>query len=153
MRRVLAARLNFFGAKRGEPGQMKKAKENSKAVKGAKKPAKKKSAGRPVDLAVVRQKIANKVGEQAENMVKTTIGEVGKGHYPAMKFLFEMVGLYPSGANEEPVGENVLAKTLLRRLSLPEEEPVEHREEHPVEHPEESGREDTAEAAASDAVK
>ncbi len=98
---------------------------------------------------MVRQKIANKVGQQAEEMVRTTIGEVGKGHYPAMKFLFEMIGLYPAGSGAEPVGENVLAKTLLRRLSLPEEEPV----EHAVEHPEESGREDTAEAAASDAVK
>jgi hypothetical protein len=38
-----------------------------------------------------------------------------------MKFLFEMIGLYPASQVEEKEGGNVLAETLLRRLHLPEE--------------------------------
>ena len=54
-------------------------------------------------------------------MVEITISEVDKGHYAAMKYLFEMIGLYPAAAPEETEGEDSLAKTLLRRLGLPEE--------------------------------
>ena len=54
-------------------------------------------------------------------MVEITISEVDKGHYAAMKYLFEMIGLYPAAAPEETEGEDSLARTLLRRLGLPEE--------------------------------
>ena len=54
-------------------------------------------------------------------MVETTIEEVGKGHYLAMKYLFEMIGLYPGAAQEEAPVDDSLARTLLRRLGLPEE--------------------------------
>jgi hypothetical protein len=37
-------------------------------------------------------------------MVKTTIGEVDKGRFLAMKLLFEMVGLYPAAGEEESPG-------------------------------------------------
>jgi hypothetical protein len=39
----------------------------------------------------------------------------------AMKYLFEMIGLYPGAAPEEAPVEDSLARTLLRRLGLPEE--------------------------------
>ena len=54
-------------------------------------------------------------------MVEITISEVDKGHYAAMKYLFEMIGLYPAATQEENEGEDSLARTLLRRLGLPEE--------------------------------
>jgi hypothetical protein len=54
-------------------------------------------------------------------MVKTTIGEVDKGRFLAMKLLFEMVGLYPAAGEEESPVADSMAKTLLRRLQLPEE--------------------------------
>jgi hypothetical protein len=54
-------------------------------------------------------------------MVETTMDEVDKGHYLAMKYLFEMVGLCPATSPEEAPEEDSLAKTLLRRLGLPEE--------------------------------
>ena len=76
-------------------------------------------------VAAVREGISNLVGAQALSMVETTIGEVDKGHYVAMKYLFELIGLYPGGAEQESSGESVLAKTLLRRLNLPEESNVE----------------------------
>lgn len=47
--------------------------------------------------------------------------KVNKGHYLAMKYLFEVIGLYPATTPEGPLPEDWLAKTLLRRLRLPEE--------------------------------
>jgi hypothetical protein len=74
-----------------------------------------------VDLAVVGGQITNLVGNRAVEMVQITMDEVKKGHYLAMKYLFEMIGLWPATAPEGPVPEDSLAKTLLRRLRLPEE--------------------------------
>jgi hypothetical protein len=47
--------------------------------------------------------------------------EVDKGHYLAMKYLFEMIGLCPATIPEVALQEDSLASTLLRRLKLPEE--------------------------------
>jgi hypothetical protein len=80
-----------------------------------------KKALKQVDLAVVGGQITNLVGNRAVEMVQITMDEVKKGHYLAMKYLFEMIGLCPATAPEGPVPEDSLAKTLLRRLRLPEE--------------------------------
>ena len=73
------------------------------------------------DLGVVRERITNLVGNRAVEMVETTMDEVDKGHYLAMKYLFEMIGLCPATTPEEALQEDSLARTLLRRLRLPEE--------------------------------
>ena len=76
-----------------------------------------------MNLGELREEITNLVGGEAVGMVNSTIHEADKGHYPAMKYLFEMVGLYPEAKQEEaPPGDDALAKTLLRRLALPPEE-------------------------------
>jgi len=75
-----------------------------------------------VDLGHIRERITNLVGNRAVKMVETTIKEVDKGHYLAMKYLFEMIGLCPATVPEEAAQDDSLAKTLLRRLHLPEEE-------------------------------
>jgi hypothetical protein len=100
---------------------MRKAKA-SKARKGTrggrsapKKPLK------HVELGPVQEHITNLVGNSAIEMVKNTIDEVNKGHYLAMKYLFEMIGLFPATAPETAIQEDSLAKTLMRRLRLPEE--------------------------------
>jgi hypothetical protein len=99
--------------------------KTAKTSKGRKSPKKastaQKRALKQVDLAVVRGQITNLVGNSAVKMVTTTISEVGKGHYLAMKYLFEMIGLCPATAPEGPPPEDSLAKTLLRRLRLPED--------------------------------
>ncbi len=60
------------------------------------------SAGRPApELAEIRRHIADIVGNGAVGMVETTIDQVGKGHYLGMKYLFEMVGLYPATATDD----------------------------------------------------
>jgi hypothetical protein len=80
-----------------------------------------KKSRQATDLAAIRQQITDLVRNQAVPMVEITISEVDKGHYAAMKYLFEMIGLYPAAAPEETEGEDSLARTLLRRLGLPEE--------------------------------
>jgi len=93
-----------------------------KARKGSKRtqsvPGK---ALKQVDLSVVREQITNLVGNRAVDMVETTMDEVDKGHYLAMKYLFEMIGLCPATTPEGTVQDDSLARTLLRRLRLPEE--------------------------------
>jgi hypothetical protein len=93
-----------------------KARKSSKGARSApKKPLK------HVELGPVQEHITNLVGNGAIEMVETTIAEVNKGHYLAMKYLFEMVGLFPATVPTETLQEDSLAKTLMRRLRLPEE--------------------------------
>jgi hypothetical protein len=97
----------------------------AKTSKGRKSPKTVRSTPKKVlkqvDLGHVRERITNLVGNGAVKMVRTTIKEVDNGHYLAMKCLFEMIGLYPATAADEGLQEDSLAKTLLRRLRLPEE--------------------------------
>lgn len=80
-----------------------------------------KSGGREaLELAEIRRRIADIVGSGAIGMVETTIDQVGKGHYLGMKYLFEMIGLYPATSTND-AAEDSLAAVLLRRLGLPEE--------------------------------
>jgi hypothetical protein len=98
-------------------------KANSRKTRNSRKktPSAPKKALKQVDLGAVREQITNLVGNGAVDMVETTIEEVGKGRYLAMKYLFEWVGLCPATTPEVGVQEDSLAKTLLRRLQLPEE--------------------------------
>jgi hypothetical protein len=54
-------------------------------------------------------------------MVRGAIADVEKGHYLAMKYLFEMIGLYPPTAAVESGAEDSLTKILLRNLGIREE--------------------------------
>ena len=96
--------------------------KTSRARKGSKKPTSApKKALKQVDLDAIREQITNLVGNGAVDMVETTMEEVGKGRYLAMKYLFEMIGLCPATTAAETPEEDSLARTLLRRLQLPEE--------------------------------
>jgi len=65
-------------------------------------------------------------------MVRQALDSVTEeGQYQAIKYLFEMIGLYPAAAQEESRLQDSLARTLLERLDLPEiamQEPVERAE-------------------------
>ena len=99
---------------------MKKAKVRTETTK-ARVASPVKSAGREApDLAEIRRHIADIVGNGAVGMVETTIDQVGKGHYLGMKYLFEMIGLYPATSTNDAAEEDSLAAVLLRRLGLPE---------------------------------
>lgn len=72
------------------------------------------------DISTIQEEIKNLVCSAAIEMVGCTIEEVKKGHYSAMKFLFEMVGLH-LGAEANPADPeaNMTAETLCQRLGIP----------------------------------
>ena len=71
-----------------------------------------------LDLKLVQEQITSAVGDRALEMVQRTIAEVCKGHYSQMKYLFELAGLGPRKAVEEPPQEDSLARTLMEHLQL-----------------------------------
>lgn len=80
--------------------------------------AKPEMAREPVDLAVIRKDISQVVSSEAVRMVRRVIEGIDIRHYAAMKYLFEMAGLYPATPQEEAEEDDSLAKTLLCRLGL-----------------------------------
>jgi hypothetical protein len=92
--------------------------ENEAASEGS--PQDEDEAG-PVDLKKVRQTIKHKVSSGAVTLVENILKKDGKLSYLAMKYLFEIAGLYPASAAEEAEQEDSLAKILLRHLGLEDE--------------------------------
>jgi hypothetical protein len=76
---------------------------------------------KPMDKGALRDHISKLVCAGAVEMVTNTIAKVHDGQYQAMKYLFEMIGLFPSTAVPEASQEDSLAGTLLSRLGLPED--------------------------------
>jgi hypothetical protein len=97
-------------------------KPKSSSEKKTRKPLPRAGGSRkPVDLEALRQQISRLVGNRAMHLVGSTIAEADKGHYGAMKYLFEIIGLYPASEAETPAREDSLARTLLQRLGVPED--------------------------------
>jgi len=82
-----------------------------------------------VDLPLLRREVAELIAKNAVPMVRQAIESVTEeGQYQAIKYLFEMIGLYPAAAQDESLLRESLARTLLERLGLSEtavQEPVE----------------------------
>ncbi|HKW16221.1 MAG TPA: hypothetical protein VJO35_01810 [Terriglobales bacterium] len=75
----------------------------------------------PLELAALRRKITELVAQNAVPMVQQAIDAVREeGQYQAMKYLFEMIGLYPASADDESGAEDSVAQILLSRLGLPD---------------------------------
>jgi hypothetical protein len=113
---------------------MIKKKAKSKVIK--KTTAKKKSAGKKkkeFNPAEVRKIIAIMVESEAEEMAEAVIGEGKKGQLATVKYLFEVAKIYPeaSDGSQASADEECLAKTLLRRLDLPEEPVARDEEDFP----------------------
>lgn len=98
-------------------GHMKKQAKGRKASVKASAPGR---GAKAANLDEVRRKIALRVANQAPKMVDAAINEVMKGEHQPMKYLFEMIGLYPEREVEKG-GQDALAETLLRRLHFPED--------------------------------
>jgi hypothetical protein len=78
-----------------------------------------KQAASPPDLIDLRQRITGLVAQNAVSMVQCAIDAVQEeGQYQAIKYLFEMIGLYPAAAGSEDVKPDSLTETLLQRLGL-----------------------------------
>lgn len=72
-----------------------------------------------IDLASLRGKITNLVAQNAIAMVQCAIdGVKEEGQYQAIKYLFEMVGLYPAVSSTDEKPDDSLAALLLQRLGL-----------------------------------
>jgi hypothetical protein len=103
-----------------------------KGITGVKKPKKQARRRRPraivaelvvvkaMDMEGLRGHISNLVCADAVEMVKTTVERVKKGQYQAMKYLFEMIGLFPATAVPDVPQEDSLAGILLNRLGISE---------------------------------
>lgn len=97
---------------------MKKAKPRTGMI-GVKGPSLARAVPRePPDLAEIRRQIEELVGNGAVGMVEHTIEEVANGHYLGMKYLFEMIGLYPATSTKDAPVQDSLAAILLRKLGL-----------------------------------
>jgi hypothetical protein len=75
----------------------------------------------PLGMEGLRGHISNLVCANAVEMVQTTVERVKKGQHQAMKYLFEMIGLFPATAVPDVPQEDSLAGMLLSRLGVEEE--------------------------------
>lgn len=79
------------------------------------------SPGSEASLPELRQTITDLVSRNAVAMVQCAIdGVMEEGQYQAIKYLFEMVGIYPAAAGEDGAPEDTLSKVLLRHLGIDE---------------------------------
>jgi hypothetical protein len=99
-------------------------------------------AGPAEELSELRRKISELVAQNAVPMVQQAIDAVREeGQYQAIKYLFEMIGLYPAVAQEDSESQDSLAQVLLEQLGLAPIEPgkqlphgrTEVSQRHPVE--------------------
>ena len=107
----------MFGA------MIKKTKKKSKNVAkkvGKKRVAKEKKIERTP--AEVRKQLAQLVIEDAEGIAKAIIAQSKAGQFAPAKYAFEMAHVYPevNDGSEATENEDCLARTLLKRLNIPE---------------------------------
>ena len=95
--------------------------------KTSRKTSTKKSVSGPEKVAVTRDKVSHVIAEHAPKMTEAMAAEAEKGHLPAFKYLFELLGIYPAPAVEQPEAEdsNDLARVLLNRFDFPYKGPAE----------------------------
>ena len=70
----------------------------------------------PANLEAIRRHITDLVANRALDLVQQVIDQIGRGNYQAMKYLFEIAGLFLVTVTEETSGEDSLARTLLNYL-------------------------------------
>jgi len=82
-------------------------------------PSPKNSRDASPELGELRGKITDLVARNAVAMVQCAIdGVMEEGQYQAIKYLFEMVGIYPAPAGQTDEPEDTLAKVLLQHLGV-----------------------------------
>src|SRR6058998_3027438 len=73
------------------------------------------------DLSALRRQVTELVARNAVSMVQEAIDAVKEeGQYQAIKYLFEMIGLYPAATDDESEAQSSLAQSLLDQLGLTE---------------------------------
>jgi hypothetical protein len=110
-------------------------KKAAKKVKRArKKTASKKAKSVPVNIQALRERVRTVVAEKLDDMTEAVADEAAKGHVAQLKYLFEVVGLYPAaeGTSPAPEDSNDLAKKLLDSFQFPALLPAEEEEDAQV---------------------
>jgi hypothetical protein len=75
----------------------------------------------PKDFREVRENIAALVKNSASSIAAAVIDVAKTGQLAQAKYLFETVGLYPTGDETQSEPEESLAQILLKRMGLPTE--------------------------------
>jgi len=81
-------------------------------------------------LAALRREITDLVTRNAVAMVQHAIDAVNDGQYQAIKYLFEVVGLYPAVGDEHEPEEASLAAIVLQQLGLQDASAAEGNVDH-----------------------
>ena len=115
----------------------KKAKGKAKTAKAAVKTGTRSRSGKSkkeLNPEEVRKEIEQMVQSEAANIAAAVIGEGKKGQVSPMKFLFEMAHIFPkpTDGSQTSTEEECLAKTLLRRMDLPDEPVMRDEEDLPA---------------------
>ncbi len=98
-----------------------KAKKSAAKKKTARVDSKKKSAD---EIQKVRNQVTNMILGSSEKMAERVIQSVTEGgQVAALKYLWEMSGLFPFEANGDNGEADSLAKILLERMGLQEKPP------------------------------
>jgi hypothetical protein len=126
---------------------VKKAAAKKKSGKSRGKSPRRSHVKGPLNLAEVREKVRRLIASKAEAMTNANAEEAAKGHLQQLRFLFEVLGLYPPTAL--PEGEaaegNDLARVLLNRFEFPFHGPADEERVEPT-----GGGEVTAPPVAAD---
>src|SRR5437016_4950074 len=104
--------------------------EDGMSARGVTKKKAKKSGGRRttkaaakahVNVGEVRERVLQVIAEKAEAMTSANVEEATKGHVTQLKYLFEVLGIYPvtASAELEAQDSNDLARVLLNRFDFP----------------------------------
>jgi len=102
-------------------------KGSGKKKKGGSKPDSKARA--PEEIQRVRNRVRNLIVDSSEEMANRVVQSVNEGgQVAALKYLWEVSGLFPDGAEAESPEEESLAKMLMERLGLPMEIPEEKKD-------------------------
>lgn len=105
----------------------KKSGTAKKSAGKAKKSGKKSVRVKEMDMAKVRQDVANIIGSEATEIAVAVVGEAKKGQLTTAKYLFEVAGVYPKPAEGETSTEDdeeSFAKILVERLKAAEDPKV-----------------------------
>jgi hypothetical protein len=102
-----------------------------KAKRASAKESAKTTAKAPVNVAEVRERVLQVIAEKAEGMTKANADEASKGHMAQLKYLFELLGIFPAAVSTEQEAEesNDLARVLLKRLEFPYKGPADEESE------------------------
>ena len=100
-----------------------------KAGKGRKNTNTRKNSAKtePVNVQELRERVRSVVAEKLGEMTQGVRGRGCEGHVAQLKYLFEVVGLYPAveGTRTEPEDSNDLARKLLDSFHFPPSLPAE----------------------------